>query len=72
MNLVGNVSVYSARPDIVKKALKYVNFASLNKLGCKELELLIDIVILRDNNGVMILRDSSTLLLHFVCIYSLF
>nr|XP_043619532.1 protein argonaute PNH1-like isoform X2 [Erigeron canadensis] len=43
------VPVYSARPDQVKKALKHVYTTTLNKLGGKELELLI--AILPDNNG---------------------
>ncbi|MED6110017.1 Protein argonaute PNH1 [Stylosanthes scabra] len=43
------IPVYSAKPDLVKKALKYVHSASLDKLGGKELELLI--AILPDNNG---------------------
>lgn len=43
------VPVYSARPDQVKKALKHVYTSTLNKLGGKELELLI--AILPDNNG---------------------
>jgi eukaryotic translation initiation factor 2C len=56
------IPVYSARPDMVKKALKYVHSTSINKLDGKELELLI--AILPDNNGSlygMILRYSSTL-----------
>ncbi|KAM0014859.1 putative Piwi domain, ribonuclease H-like superfamily, argonaute linker 2 domain-containing protein [Helianthus debilis subsp. tardiflorus] len=43
------VPVYSARPDHVKKVLKQVCIATVNKLGGKELELLI--AILPDNNG---------------------
>ncbi|CAK8563351.1 unnamed protein product [Lathyrus sativus] len=43
------IPVYSARPDMVKKALEHVHFVSLNKLGGKELELLI--AILPDKNG---------------------
>ncbi|KAF7806343.1 protein argonaute PNH1-like [Senna tora] len=43
------IPIYSARPDQVKKALKYVHCAALDKLGGKELELLI--AILPDNNG---------------------
>ncbi|KAH7849364.1 hypothetical protein Vadar_016819 [Vaccinium darrowii] len=43
------IPIHSARPDQVKKALKYVCSATANKLGGKELELLI--VILPDNNG---------------------
>ncbi|XP_057506339.1 protein argonaute PNH1-like [Actinidia eriantha] len=43
------IPIHSARPDQVKKALKYVCSASANKLGGKELELLI--AILPDNNG---------------------
>ncbi|WJX90207.1 Protein argonaute PNH1 [Trifolium repens] len=43
------IPVYSARPDMVKKALKYVHSTSINKLDGKELELLI--AILPDNNG---------------------
>ncbi|GFY96289.1 Stabilizer of iron transporter SufD / Polynucleotidyl transferase [Actinidia rufa] len=43
------IPIYSARPDQVKKALKYVCSAAANKLGGKELELLI--AILPDNNG---------------------
>ncbi|MED6132618.1 Protein argonaute PNH1 [Stylosanthes scabra] len=43
------IPVYSAKPDLVKKALRYVHSASLDKLGGKELELLI--AILPDNNG---------------------
>ncbi|XP_045829694.1 protein argonaute PNH1-like [Trifolium pratense] len=43
------IPVYSARPDMVKKALKYVHSTSLNKLDGKELEFLI--AILPDNNG---------------------
>ncbi|KAJ1435138.1 Ribonuclease H-like superfamily [Sesbania bispinosa] len=43
------IPVYSARPDQVKKALKYVHSAALDKLDGKELELLI--AILPDNNG---------------------
>lgn len=43
------VPVYSARPDQVKKALKHVYTATFNKLGGKDLELLI--AILPDNNG---------------------
>ncbi|KAL1289465.1 hypothetical protein HN51_057570 [Arachis hypogaea] len=43
------IPVYSAKPDLVKKALKYVHSASLENLGGKELELLI--AILPDNNG---------------------
>jgi hypothetical protein len=56
------IPVYSARPDMVKKALKYVHSTSINKLDGKELELLI--AILPDNNGSLygiILRYSSTL-----------
>ncbi|XP_004508550.1 protein argonaute PNH1-like [Cicer arietinum] len=43
------IPIYSARPDLVKKALKYVHSSALKKLGGKELELLI--AILPDNNG---------------------
>ncbi|KAA8535033.1 hypothetical protein F0562_030036 [Nyssa sinensis] len=43
------IPIYSARPDQVKKALKYVYNVAANKLGGKELELLI--AILPDNNG---------------------
>lgn len=43
------IPVYSARPDQVKRALKYVYFASANKLQGDELELLI--AILPNNNG---------------------
>lgn len=43
------IPIYSARPDQVKKALKYVYHAASNKLEGKELELLI--AILPDNNG---------------------
>ncbi|KAL2340457.1 hypothetical protein Fmac_008397 [Flemingia macrophylla] len=43
------IPVYSARPDQVKKALKYVHSAAIDKLEGKELELLI--AILPDNNG---------------------
>ncbi|XP_021275957.1 protein argonaute PNH1-like isoform X2 [Herrania umbratica] len=43
------IPIYSARPDQVKKALKYVYHAAENKLEGKELELLI--AILPDNNG---------------------
>uniref|UniRef100_A0A5B6ZZU0 Uncharacterized protein n=1 Tax=Davidia involucrata TaxID=16924 RepID=A0A5B6ZZU0_DAVIN len=43
------IPIYSARPDQVKKALKYVYNIAANKLGGKELELLI--AILPDNNG---------------------
>ncbi|CAL5184828.1 unnamed protein product [Lathyrus oleraceus] len=43
------IPVYSARPDQVKKALKYVHTAALDKLDGKELELLI--AILPDING---------------------
>ncbi|KAH1248480.1 Protein argonaute PNH1 [Glycine max] len=43
------IPIYSARPDLVKKALKYVHSAVLDKLSGKELELLI--AILPDNNG---------------------
>ncbi|KAL3535803.1 hypothetical protein ACH5RR_004264 [Cinchona calisaya] len=43
------IPIYSARPDQVKKALGYVYNAAANKLGGKELELLI--AILPDNNG---------------------
>jgi len=43
------IPIYSARPDMVKKALKYVHSAVRDKLGGKELELLI--AILPDNNG---------------------
>ncbi|KAL7189604.1 hypothetical protein ACSBR1_039284 [Camellia fascicularis] len=43
------IPIYSARPDQVKKALKYVCSAAANNLGGKELELLI--AILPDNNG---------------------
>ncbi|KAK2367885.1 protein argonaute [Trifolium repens] len=45
------IPVYSARPDQVKKALKYVQKTALDKLGVggKELEFLI--AILPDNNG---------------------
>ncbi|GAU45969.1 hypothetical protein TSUD_194170, partial [Trifolium subterraneum] len=43
------IPIYSARPDMVKKALKYVHSTSLNKLDGKELEFLI--AILPDNNG---------------------
>jgi len=43
------IPIYSAKPDLVKKALKYVHSAVLDKLGGKELELLI--AILPDNNG---------------------
>ncbi|KAL5076273.1 hypothetical protein RYX36_015257 [Vicia faba] len=43
------IPVYSARPDQVKKALKYVHTAALDKLDGKELELLI--AILLDING---------------------
>lgn len=41
--------IYSARPDQVKKALKYVYHAAAKKLEGKELELLI--AILPDSNG---------------------
>ncbi|KAF8400717.1 hypothetical protein HHK36_014017 [Tetracentron sinense] len=43
------IPIYSARPDQVEKALKYVYNAATNKLKGKELELLI--AILPDNNG---------------------
>ncbi|KAL5975230.1 hypothetical protein ACLOJK_031909 [Asimina triloba] len=43
------IPIYSARPDQVEKALKYVYNASMNKLKGKELELLL--AILPDNNG---------------------
>ena len=43
------IPIHSARPDQVKKALKHVYSAAANKLGGKELELLI--AILPDNNG---------------------
>ncbi|KAK3028069.1 hypothetical protein RJ639_039360 [Escallonia herrerae] len=43
------VPIYSARPDQVKKGLKYIYTTAANKLGGKELELLI--AILPDNNG---------------------
>ncbi|KAM3713994.1 hypothetical protein ACJW31_01G297700 [Castanea mollissima] len=43
------IPIYSARPDQVKKALKYVYYAAASKLEGKELELLI--AILPDNNG---------------------
>ncbi|KAI4335791.1 hypothetical protein L6164_014401 [Bauhinia variegata] len=43
------IPIHSGRPDQVKKALKYVHCAALDKLGGKELELLI--AILPDNNG---------------------
>ncbi|KAJ9140921.1 hypothetical protein P3X46_031512 [Hevea brasiliensis] len=43
------IPIYSARPDQVKKALKYVYHAAAKKLEGKELELLI--AILPDNNG---------------------
>lgn len=43
------IPIYSARPDQVKRALKYVHCAALDKLGGKELELVI--AILPDNNG---------------------
>lgn len=43
------IPVYYARPDQAKKALNYVYNAAANKLGGKELELLI--AILPDNNG---------------------
>jgi len=43
------IPIYTARPDMVKKALKYVHSAVRDKLGGKELELLI--AILPDNNG---------------------
>lgn len=59
------IPVYSARPDQVKKALKYVHTAALDKLDGKELELLI--AILPDINGSlygMILRSYS------ICIIS--
>lgn len=43
------IPIYSAKPDQVKKALNYVYNVAANKLGGKELELLI--AILPDNNG---------------------
>ncbi|KAL6974326.1 Protein argonaute PNH1 [Sarracenia purpurea var. burkii] len=43
------IPIYSARPDHIKKALKYVCSNAANKLGGKELELLV--AILPDNNG---------------------
>ncbi|XP_048228381.1 protein argonaute PNH1 isoform X2 [Ricinus communis] len=43
------IPIYAARPDQVKKALKYVYHAAAKKLEGKELELLI--AILPDNNG---------------------
>ncbi|KAK4257346.1 hypothetical protein QN277_006944 [Acacia crassicarpa] len=43
------IPIYSARPDQVKKALKYVHSAAFDKLEGKELELLV--AILPDNNG---------------------
>ncbi|XP_047337741.1 protein argonaute PNH1-like [Impatiens glandulifera] len=43
------IAIHSARADQVRKALKFVCNAASNKLGGKELELLI--VILPDNNG---------------------
>lgn len=43
------IPIYCARPDQVKKALKHVCSAAANKLGGKELELLI--AVLPDNNG---------------------
>lgn len=43
------IPVYSARPDQVKKALKYVYYAAASKLQGEELELLI--AILPNNNG---------------------
>ncbi|KAL5199845.1 hypothetical protein ABZP36_021048 [Zizania latifolia] len=43
------IPIYSARPDLVVKALKHVYNIALNKLKGKELELLL--AILPDNNG---------------------
>ncbi|KAJ8637677.1 hypothetical protein MRB53_011944 [Persea americana] len=43
------IPIYSARPDQVEKALKYVYNAAMNKLQGKDLELLL--AILPDNNG---------------------
>lgn len=43
------IPIYSARPDQVKKALKYVCSAAADQLEGKELELLI--AILPDHNG---------------------
>ncbi|KAK7328401.1 hypothetical protein VNO77_22506 [Canavalia gladiata] len=43
------IPIYSARPDQVKKALKYVHSVAIDKLDGKEIELLI--AILPDNNG---------------------
>ncbi|KAK6945039.1 hypothetical protein RJ641_026141 [Dillenia turbinata] len=43
------IPIYSVRPDLVKKALKHVVNATTDKLGGRELELLI--AILPDNNG---------------------
>ncbi|KAH1246694.1 Protein argonaute PNH1 [Glycine max] len=43
------IPIHSARPDQVKKALKYVHSAVIDKLDGKELELLI--ALLPDNNG---------------------
>ncbi|KAK1259791.1 Protein argonaute PNH1 [Acorus gramineus] len=45
------IPIYSARPDQVEKALKYVCNTALNKLKGKELELLL--AILPDNNGCL-------------------
>lgn len=43
------IPIYSARPDQVKKALKYVCYAAANQLEGKYFELLI--AILPDHNG---------------------
>ncbi|KAI5416367.1 hypothetical protein KIW84_041436 [Lathyrus oleraceus] len=51
------IPVYSARPDMVKKALGHVHFVSRNKLGGKELELLI--AILPDKNGSLYAHPDS-------------
>jgi hypothetical protein len=57
------IPVYSARPDQVKKALKYVQKTALDKLGGKELEFLI--AILPDNNGSLYGMTPET---YFICI----
>ena len=63
------IPIYSARPDQVKKALKYVHSAAIDKLDGKELELLI--ALLPDNNGSLYGMILSLFHLHYLIIITI-
>lgn len=63
------IPIHSARPDQVKKALKYVHSAAIDKLDGKELELLI--ALLPDNNGSLYGMILSLFHLHYSIIITI-